>query len=63
MKLDEILESNISREELNGEKKRGIPLKMNPFFKLIRNDKNIRLKYLIKNSEYTVDNIINLAIN
>lgn len=32
MKLDEILESNISREEINGDKKRGVPIKMNPFF-------------------------------
>lgn len=37
-KLDEIIESKISKEEIMGGNKRGIPLKYDPFFNLIRND-------------------------
>lgn len=61
-KLDELIESKITREEILGIERYGVPLNANPFFNLIRNDIKMRRKQFSSDQEYSVNWIVNLAI-
>ena len=63
LKLDEIAESGMSREEILNIDSRGIPLKADPFFLLIKNDHTVRFNHFDDKEEYSVDKIITLAVN
>lgn len=63
LKLEELAESGMSREEILNMNSRGVPLKANPFFLLIKNDYKVRQNYFNKEEEYSVEKIISLAVN
>ena len=62
-KLKELEESDLTKEEILGiEDDNGIPLKVDPFFQMIKDNRLTRQSYFDQDDVYTVDSIIDLAL-